>query len=280
MLWQYVSVCGIIPLYAVGRGTGKMLAVERRKRILAALRSEKRVQVGEMSRLFGVSEETIRRDLERMEADGLASRTYGGAVLRESDREDTPYDIRMRAEVEGKEKIARVVASLVADGEYIILDESSTSYYVARALKNRKNLTVITNSMEIIREVAGVQGWTVLCTGGALRSSAPSFSGHQAESMVRSYHVDKAILSCGSLDILAGFTDRHEDTALVKRAMMSAARQVILAADHGKFDKIAFAKIGELSQLNTIVTDKAPDARWADALASLGVKLLYENQEE
>lgn len=256
-----------------------MLPEERRNRIMAALKSEKRVFVSELSRAFGVSEETIRRDLERLEATGLASRTYGGALLKESDREETPYDIRMRAEVEGKEIIARLVASIVSDGEYLILDESSTSFYTARALKAKKNLTVITNSMEIIREVAGVQGWNVLCTGGALRSSAPSFAGYQAESMVRSYHVDKAIISCGSLDISSGFTDRHEDTALIKRAMMSASRQVILAADHGKFDRIAFAKIGDLSQVDTIITDKAPDARWMDALNRLGVKLMYNNQE-
>ena len=251
-----------------------MLAVERRKRILDTLKNEKRVQVGEMSRLYGVSEETIRRDLEKLESDGIASRTYGGALLKQNDREDTPYDIRMREDVEAKEKIARLVAELVQDGEYIILDESSTSYYVACALKNKKQLTVITNSMEIIREVAGVQGWTVLCTGGVLRMSAPSFAGHQAENMVRSYHVDKAILSCGSLDIRAGFTDRHEDTALIKRAMISASKQVILAADHGKFDKIAFAKIGDLNQVSTIVTDRMPDAHWTDALERIGVRLV------
>ena len=251
-----------------------MLAVERRNRILANIRNDKRVHVGELSQFFNVSEETIRRDLEQLEKEGFLNRTYGGALLRENDREDTPYDIRKRAQVEAKTQIARLVASLIEDGEYIILDESSTSYFVAKELKTKKNLTVITNSMEIIREIASVQGWTVLCTGGALRSSAPSFSGYQAESMVRSYHVDKAILSCGSLDIHAGFTDRHEDTALVKRAMISSARQVILAADHGKFDKIAFAKIGDISQLDTVVTDMDPGPRWADALSGLGVKLL------
>ena len=251
-----------------------MLAVERRNRILANIRNDKRVHVGELSQFFNVSEETIRRDLEQLEKEGFLNRTYGGALLRENDREDTPYDIRKRAQVEAKIQIARLVASLIEDGDYIILDESSTSYFVAKELKTKKNLTVITNSMEIIREIASVQGWTVLCTGGALRSSAPSFSGYQAESMVRSYHVDKAILSCGSVDIHAGFTDRHEDTALVKRAMISSARQVILAADHGKFDKIAFAKIGDISQLDTVVTDMDPGPRWADALSGLGVKLL------
>ena len=262
------------------RGDERLLAVERRKRIRMQLLDEKRVHVSELSAAYSVSEETIRRDLERLETEGLVSRTYGGAVLREDGREDTPYDIRKRADVDSKTVIAHLVASLISDGEYIILDESSTSYYIARELKSKKNLTVITNSMEIIREIASVQGWNVLCTGGALRTSAPSFAGFQAESMVRSYHVDKAILSCGSLDLRAGFTDRHEDTALVKRAMMSAARQVILAADHGKFDRIAFARIGELDQLSTIVTDRDPGERWRDVLGKLGVELVFEQRED
>lgn len=255
-----------------------MLAVERRKRILETLREAGRVYVSELSRAFHVSEETIRRDLERLEAEGYLRRAYGGALLMGDDREDTPYDIRKRAEVGEKGVIARLVANLISDGDYIILDESSTSFYIARELKSKQNLTVITNSMEIIREIAAVQGWTVLCTGGALRTSAPSFAGYQAESMVRSYHVDKAIISCGSLDIRAGFTDRHEDTALIKRAMMTAAKHVILAADHQKFDKIAFAKIGDLAQLDTIVTDLEPEPRWKEALSALNVKLVYENR--
>lgn len=135
-----------------------MLAAERRKRIRMQLMDEKRVHVSELSAAYAVSEETIRRDLERLETEGLASRTYGGAVLREDSREDTPYDIRKRADVASKTVIAHLVASLISDGEYIILDESSTSYYIARELKSKKNLTVITNSMEIIREIASVQG--------------------------------------------------------------------------------------------------------------------------
>lgn len=253
-----------------------MLAVERRKQIFEAVKAEKRVYVSSLSRAFSVSEETIRRDLERLESEGLVSRAYGGAILKEDEHAETPYDIRKRSGVIEKGIIAKQVASLIHDGDYIILDESSTSFFVAKELKDKKNLTIITNSMEIIREIAPVQGWNVLCTGGALRSSAPSFAGHQAENMVRSYHVDKAILSSGSLDIRAGFTDRHEDTALIKRAMMASARQVILAVDHGKFDRIAFAKIGDIHEVSTIVTDAEPNERWKEALSKLGVHLMYE----
>ena len=257
-----------------------MLALERRNLILEKLQEEKRVVVSELSQLYNVSEETIRRDLDKLEKEGLAKKSYGGAVINEDVSIDLPFNIRKNQNVGGKQKMAELVAGMIDDGEHIFLDASSTAVFVAKALKTKERLTVITNSMEIIREIASVQGWNVLCTGGALRTSAPSFAGFQAESMVRSYHVDKAILSCGSLDLRAGFTDRHEDTALVKRAMMSAARQVILAADHGKFDRIAFARIGELGQLSTIVTDRDPGERWRDVLGKLGVELVFEQRED
>lgn len=255
-----------------------MLAEERRQLIAASLKGEKRVSVGELSRTFGVSEETIRRDLEKLELDGIARRTYGGALYNEDERKETPYDIRKRSDVEAKAAIAQIAAGLISDGEYIMLDESSTSFFVACRLKTLRDLTVITNSMEVVEEIAPVQGWTVLCTGGQKRAGAPSFAGHQAESMVRSYHVDTAIISCGSLDLAAGFTDRHEDTALIKRAMMASARRVILVADHSKFDRVAFAGIGGLNQLSCMVTDVEPDERWKQAFETYGVKLLYPDR--
>ncbi|MBR4235097.1 MAG: DeoR/GlpR transcriptional regulator [Clostridia bacterium] len=252
-----------------------MLAEERRQRITLALKSDRRVSVSDLSRTFGVSEETIRRDLEKLETDGIARRTYGGALYNEDERRETPYDIRKRSDVEAKSAIARLTANLISDGEYIMLDESSTSFYIASELKAKRDLTVITNSMEIIGEIAPVQGWTILCTGGQKRASAPSFAGHLAESMVSRYHVDKAIISCDSLDIDAGFTDRHEDTALIKRAMMASAKQVILAVDHGKFGRVAFAGIGDLSSVDCVVTDVEPDARFREAFDKCGIKLLY-----
>ena len=252
-----------------------MLAAERRKHIIALLTTEKRVYVGELSARFDVSEETIRRDLELLEEKGIAARTYGGAILAEDEHRETPFEIRKKESIAAKVTIARLVAPLINDGDYLLIDESSTSYYIARELKSKNNLTIITNSMEIITELSDMQSWNIFCTGGEFRKSAPAFAGHQAENMVRSYHVDKAIISCGSLDKLAGLTDRHEDTALLKRAMMSSARQVMLAVDHSKFDKVAFATIGKLKELDTIITDAEPNQAWKETLEANGIELIY-----
>ncbi|MBQ6645642.1 MAG: DeoR/GlpR transcriptional regulator [Clostridia bacterium] len=255
-----------------------MLAEERRERISLMLRDEKRVSVGELSASFNVSEETIRRDLEKLESSGIARRTYGGALLNEDERKETPYDVRKRSDVNAKYAIAKLASGLISDGEYIMLDESSTSFYIACQLKHLKNRTVITNSMVIVSEISSVPGWTVLCTGGLKRQNAPSFAGRQAENMVRAYHVDKAIISCSCLDIDVGFTDRHEDTALIKMAMMASAKQVILAVDSGKFDKVAFASIGRLDQIKTVVTDTEPDERWKEAFSARDIKLLFDHR--
>jgi len=252
-----------------------VLAAERIEKITAMLRQFRRVSVSELREMFNVSEETIRRDLDKLMATGIARRTYGGALLNDDTRAETPYDLRKRSDVQAKARIATLVAGLIDDGDYIMLDESSTSSFIAHELKQLKGLTLITNSMEIVAELADVQGWNILCTGGQKRPSAPSFAGHQAENMVRSYHVDKSIISCGSLDIDAGFTDRHEDTALIKRAMMDSAKQVILAVDHTKFDRVAFATIGGLNRVSVLVTDMKPDERWLEAAEKYGIKIIY-----
>ncbi len=253
-----------------------MLSAERRQRILEKLKEDKHVAVGELSREFGVSEETIRRDMDKLEQEGYLTRTYGGAVYNDDGRQDLPYEIRKKANVEAKQRIARAVADMIKDGDCIMLDESSTCTYVAMALKNagKKNLTLVTNSVGILTEVFGEQNWNVFSTGGLLKTNTLAFTGHQAENMVRSYHVNVAVISCTGLDIKAGYTDNKEDTAHLKRSMMSVARQTVLAVDSGKFDKIAFAGIGGLNELNALVTDRDPGEEWREVLQECGVSLV------
>ena len=127
-----------------------MLAIERRNEILVKLQAERRVVVSELSQLYDVSEETIRRDLEKLVNDGFAIKSYGGAVINENANIDLPFNVRKNHNVIGKQCIAEVVSTLVQDGESLMLDASSTAVFIAKALKDKKNLTIITNSVEII----------------------------------------------------------------------------------------------------------------------------------
>lgn len=252
-----------------------MLAIERRNAILEKLQAERRVVVSELSEFYDVSEETIRRDLEKLESDGYAIKSYGGAVLNENSNLDLPFNIRKNRNVLGKQKIAAFISEMVHDGENIMLDASSTAVAIAKALRNKKDLTIITNSIEITLELFEVPGFKVISTGGIAAGSSFALVGSVADKTIRSYYVDKAIVSCKGMDINAGFTDSDERLANNKASMLSVAKKKILAVDNSKFDKIAFAKIGDLKDVSTIVTDKKPEEEWLQKFEELGVECIF-----
>lgn len=253
-----------------------MLAIERRNAILAKLSAEGKVIVADLSREFDVTEETIRRDLEKLDNEGLAKKTYGGAVLSQSLHIDLPFKVRKHFNVELKQKVAEKVAELVHDGDYIMMDASSTAIYATQYLKNiRKNITLITNSVEIMLELADKEDWNVLCTGGSLKKGALSLVGTSAEKMIRGFHVDLAVCSCKGIDMNMGITDSNEKDSVIKQAIFASADRKILAVDSTKFDKISFVRVCDTADVDTVVTDSYPDDRWAEHFKSKNVELFY-----
>ena len=252
-----------------------MLAIERKNEILNKLRLEQRVLVSELAVHYGVTEETIRRDLDKLEKEGYATKTYGGAIWGNSTKTDLSYTIRNKTNVEAKTAMAKIIGAMVSDGDHLMLDDSSTALYVAKQLKDKKNLTVITYSVEIVVELSGVEGFTILSTGGQLRPGALAFEGYQVPQMLSKYHVDKAILSCKGLDMDAGITDSAESHALSKQAMIRAAKDVILALDDTKFDKISFVQIAPPEKITTVVTNQKPSEAWLAHLREQNVTCRY-----
>lgn len=252
-----------------------MLAIERRNEILEKLQAEKRVVVSELSQIYGVSEETIRRDLDKLEQNGLAIKSYGGAVLNEHSVFDLPFNIRKNKQILQKQQIGELVNELVRDGEAIMLDASSTSVYIAKALKKKKKLTVITNSVEVLVELYDMLEWNVISTGGVSRQQSFALVGAHADELIRSYHVDKAIISCKGLAIEEGFTDADEQNTSCKRMMLKAAKERILAADSSKFGEIAFKRIADWSDITKVITDRKPDAYWMKEFDKLGIECIY-----
>lgn len=251
-----------------------MLAKERRNEILAQLKDEGRVIVADLSKKYEVTEETIRRDLEKIENDGFAERTYGGAVLKENDKEELPYLVRKRSHVEVKKRIAEKIGDMIRDGDHIMLDASTTALFVARQIRSKKNITVITNSIEIMLELSDVKGWKVLSTGGAMREGTLSLVGYQAERMVDGFHVDKVIISCMGIDYHKGFTDSNELDAGIKKQMLASATTRIVAADGRKFGRISFTRIADFSEVDVIVTDYAMDEEWQERMKDCGVQVV------
>ena len=252
-----------------------MLAIERRNAILAKLNAEGKVIVTDLSREFDVTEETIRRDLEKLDNEGLATKTYGGAVAIHNLNIDLPFNVRKRANVERKQKIAEKIARMIHDGDYIMLDASSTAIYVAKSITNRKNITLITNSVEILVEFADKSDWKILSTGGSLKKGALSLVGASAERMIRGFHVDLAVCSSKGIDMSMGVTDSNEKDSEIKQAIFGAANRKILAVDSTKFDKISFVHVCELSDIDTVVTDEAPSERWVEYFKDRDVELVY-----
>lgn len=252
-----------------------MLAIERKNEILRKLRAEQRVLVSELALYYNVTEETIRRDLDKLEKDGYATKTYGGAILGNSTKTDLSYTIRNKTNVEAKTVIASLAAKLVEDGDHIMLDDSSTSLYVAKKLKEKKGLTVITNSVELVAELANVDGWTLLLTGGRLKPESLALVGSQTQQMLRQYHVDKVLMSCKGIDMEAGLTDSSEFHSDTKRSMIGAARQRILILDSSKFDKISFVTISHFDAIDTVVTNAQPRREWMRFFEENEIECIY-----
>ena len=252
-----------------------MLALERKNRILEKLQEEGRVVVSQLSGQFGVSEETIRRDLEKLETEGFATKSYGGAVLREDGAADAPFGIRKKKNVAQKRAIARLASQLVQDGDRIMLDASSTATYIARALKGKKRLTVITNSVEILAELADTSGWTVISTGGVLEEGYLALLGPGAETAFGNFWADKAFFSCKALDKTQGIMDARETFAHVKQVMTASARESILAVDQTKFDRKAFARITGIRNLTTVITDEEPSRDWQRIFRQKDIRCMY-----
>lgn len=257
-----------------------MLAAERKNLIMVKLQEEKKVVVSELSSLYDVSEETIRRDLDKLDKEGFAIKSYGGAVLNESNSVDMPFVMRTKKNPEGKRTIANMVAGLVADGDHIIIDPSTTGVAIVNALRDKRRLTVITNSIEVLVELADMSGWDVISTGGTMKENYLALVGPRAMENIASFNADKVILSCKGIDMQKGITDGNEMFSEVKKTMLSSAKMKILAVDHTKFGEVAFSQICEITDVNMIVTDVRPSNEWMDYFKEKGIACLYGEEND
>jgi len=257
-----------------------MLRPERELKIINKLRVDKIVHLTDLSSAIGVSENTIRRDLQRLQSVGILKRTHGGAVLVEDNREnrsseDVDWLQRMKQSPLEKERIGKQAAGLVHDGEAIILDAGTTTMQIAHHLQDSRNVTVVTNAVNIGLELARNDSITVVLTGGILRELSKSLVGPLTEEfLVGNIHVDTLFLSARGVSIEAGVTNANTIEVPIKRAMIRAARQVILVVTHEKLGKQSFTQITPLETVATIVTDSGADPALLAAFEARGIKII------
>ncbi len=255
-----------------GRPEG-VFARERQDEIARLITEHGRARVGDLSVRFGVSAVTIRKDLLILEGRGRILRTHGGAIAPRGTGPELAFEIRERLQREEKSRMGAAAATLVNDGESIVLDASTSALYVARHLKDRAvwhGLTVVTNSIRIASELASPQGITVLLLGGRVRWEALSVVGPLGDAVFRRVNVQKAFLGAAGFTIEEGLSDAMEEEAQIKRSMVSAAREVYALVDHTKWGRIASATFCRTDRLAGVFTGDAAPPEMIAALRAMG----------
>jgi DeoR/GlpR family transcriptional regulator of sugar metabolism len=252
-----------------------MLTLERQNAIMDILTREKAVSINKLSDRFAVSTASIRRDLEKMEQQGLVKRTYGGAILIEGANVEIPLVVREIEQKEAKTKLARIAARFIGDQDTIFLDASTTTREMTSFLGDKDNLTVITNGIKTMTDMASMENVTVYGISGQLRKRALSLVGTQAENCISNYWASKLFFSCTGLWMSHGAMDYSDAEAEIRKKMMNVCQKNILLCDHTKFDRPAFYKICPFSQIHVLITDQKVNSQWETFLMQNGVELIY-----
>ncbi|MNZ66432.1 HTH-type transcriptional repressor GlcR [compost metagenome] len=249
-----------------------MLIADRYERIVELVNERGSIRVSELSTLCQVTEETIRRDLDRLEKAGRLLLSHGGAVSLRDRQPETPYAEREIMNAAEKQQIAREAVMMIKPGDRILLDASTTAWYMASHLPDMP-LTVLTNSIRVAAELSGKERIDVISTGGQLSRRSMSFVGHLAERSLELYHVDKMFFSCKGFHLERGASESNELQAMVKRKMISIAEQVILLCDSSKFGIQAFTHVATTSELDVVITDYSPATEQLKQLQELNIAI-------
>lgn len=247
---------------------------ERRKRILDLLHREGKIKVAELSKLFKTSEVTIRSDLDELAAQDLLQRTHGGAISTYKSYYNMNFQDRMETNKEEKRRIAVEAASLIADGDTLILGSGTTPLYVMRELKNHKNLIIITNSLSIAHEAGFSRNvHVVVLLGGNLNVPYQFVSGDDAIAQLNKYKADKLILSSDGVSSEFGISTYHHVEAQLYRHMIARVDKTILVSDYSKIGRANFSLIESVEKADCLITNKNANKEEIEAFRDRGVEV-------
>lgn len=247
---------------------------QRREAILQQLTRQGTVQVTDLVQAFGVSAVTIRNDLSALEAQGLATRSHGGATLTRTPPPEQSIRQKDAINQEQKDRIGALAATLVQEGDNIIIDSGTTTISLARHLREANNVTVMTNGLNIAWELADTAGVELILTGGQLRKQSLSIQGSQAEATLHAYSFDKLFLGVDGFDLQFGVTTHHEAEASLNHKMVERAKKIIVLTDASKFGRVSLHRIVQAAQVDTVITDASISPEYREGLQRLGIELL------
>jgi DeoR family transcriptional regulator of aga operon len=248
--------------------------VDRRAYILKRLEVEERVNVSELSRKFGVSEVTIRKDLKHFEKKNILIRSRGGAMKQSLINVDLSIYDRRKKNMSLKEAIGRAAAATIMEGETVLLDTGTTVMELAKHLPKKIEITVVTNSVDITFRLAEYPNIRVLMTGGILRRNSLAVVGEQAAESLRNYYCDKYFLSADGVDIVNGMMTTNIEEAALARINIRNSAKVFALIDSSKFDRKGITSIAPLNQVDTLITDKGISAKVLSSIEGLGVEVI------
>lgn len=247
----------------------------RRQQIGSMVREHGSVQVAPLAQRFGVSMQTIRKDLDFLAQRGVAERSYGGAISAHavSFAIEAPVEAKNASHAAEKQRIGRMAAAMVQPGDSIVLDSGTTTLQVARHLPDDASITVLTNDLEIASTIAQKERITLVLLGGTLRRRNRALYGSLAVSAFDDMHVDKLFLGVDGFDVERGVTTHYEPEAMLNRKMVQAAAQVIAVTDRSKFGRICLHRIMSIGEVDELVTDSEPPEAIGAAAERLGFRI-------
>jgi len=251
-----------------------LMAEERRTQILQIVRSTGRAKVNELTHLFNTSAVTIRNDLKELHQRGLVVRSHGGAMRPDSILREPPVLERLKEHSHEKQRIGERAAALIGDGETIILDSGTTTLEIARHLKKKQGLHVITNGVNIAAELLDARDVQTFIIGGTVRGESASISGRFSEEMFDQFSADKLFLSGAGCDLDFGISGANLEETMVNRAMLRISREIILVADSSKFSKRSMTRIAPFSEVDTVISDTGMNEETQARLRALGCNLI------
>jgi len=247
--------------------------------IVSILAKNRRVRVLELAELFGVTEVTIRSDLRELESRGFLKRTHGGAIVSSEMFNsvnvpvDSTYMERLRRNADEKKRIGETTARLIDNGDTILMDDGTTTLYVAKNLSN-KSLTLVTHGINIYMELLSTPGVEVISTGGYLKKDSLSLVGKIAEEVISKFRAEKTILGASSISLVHGLTTPDLLKAELKKKMVEAARQLIVVADHTKIEKVSLIRVVPVEEIDILVTGRETPQYIAQKYGEKGIEVI------
>lgn len=251
---------------------------ERKTTIMESLEKEEKVQVRVLANLLHVSDETIRRDLDRLEKEGYLKKVYGGAVKNKIHSWELPFDEKTTINQKEKQAICKAAADQVEDGDIIMIGNGTTPLDMIPFLADKQDITLITHSVPVMLAAWDSFKGRVIFIGGEIERNQKYMSGPLSERMLEMLRADKAFVCAGGVSIANGITDYDISGSSISRKMMERAEEVIVLADHSKFGKTTFAYMCSITDASKIITDQSCPDEWKKIVAARGVELIVADE--